>query len=197
MTYTKQMCGLIVLAGGKGSRMGYCDKARLVLQGETLIKRLERETEGFGERLLSRQGQLTEKTAFKVIQDKAVDCGPLAGIVATLEEAQYLQNVVIACDMPYMTEACLTWLVAHYKGEEALICRTQDGRIQPLCALYHKDCLPVFQKALQENKYSLMRAIEQMHYRVLDVPEQFTTCFYNMNTLDAYTQLTQEAPHKR
>jgi molybdopterin-guanine dinucleotide biosynthesis protein A len=63
--------------------------------------------------------------------------GPLAGLVAAFTHRPEAGWLLLACDMPLLGEAALSWLVAQ-RGEaiSALLPRTPDGWQQPVCAVY-------------------------------------------------------------
>lgn len=178
-------CGALVLAGGRGSRMGGREKALLTLGGETLLRRLERELAPFGEKLLSTNcPELARGTAFTPVADRQRDRGPLEGIAAALACCRSAALLVLPCDMPGYTEALGAWLLAQGEADwPAWVCRAADG-LHPLCGVYTRACLPALDRCLEAGVYRVSRALEAAGGRVLDTagspfpPETFA----NINT---------------
>jgi molybdopterin-guanine dinucleotide biosynthesis protein A len=64
--------------------------------------------------------------------------------------------LVLACDMPCVTSAILARLIEEYEGGDIVVPVTSDGRPQPLCALYHRSCLPEFHERLLSSHNKLV-----------------------------------------
>lgn len=183
MTFDR--CGALVLSGGRGSRMGGVEKALLLLDGETILHRLERELAPFSEKLLSTNDPaLARGTSFLPVADRRKDCGPLEGIAAALAAAKSPALLVLPCDMPGYTAALGEWILA--RGREdwpAWVCRAEDG-LHPLCGVYRRTALPRLEQCLEEGIFQVRRALERAGGRVLDTagspfpPETFA----NINT---------------
>ncbi len=98
---TKPAFSVLVLCGGKSSRMGR-DKALLQLDGETLLARSKR----LGETLGAQQ-VLVSRNEPGFIQDLVHDAGPMAGIAAALPHCLTNWLLVLPVDMPLLTAAAL------------------------------------------------------------------------------------------
>lgn len=95
----------IILAGGKGSRLGGIDKGMLALAGETLVERaIDRILPHVSEILISANRNLDTyaRLGFKVIPDEG--CGPLCGIRSGMLEAKFPHILSLPCDTPYFPE---------------------------------------------------------------------------------------------
>lgn len=132
MTLTHQSCGALVLAGGRGSRLGGVEKALLLLNGETLLHHLEQELSPFPEKLLSTNDPaLARGTSFLPVADRRKGCGPLEGIAAALSVAKSPALLVLPCDMP------------GYTAPWGNGCCPRDSRIGPPgCAAQPTACTP-------------------------------------------------------
>lgn len=187
-----QNCGALVLSGGRGSRMGGVEKALLLLNGETILHRLERELAPFREKLLSTNDPaLARGTSFRPVPDRQRDRGPLEGIAAGLSAAQSPALLVLPCDMPGYTAALGEWLLARGKEDwPAWVCKAEDG-LHPLCGVYTKAALPVLEQCLDEGIFQVRRALKLLGGRVLDTagspfpPEVFA----NLNTPEDLEQV--------
>jgi molybdopterin-guanine dinucleotide biosynthesis protein A len=129
-----------VLAGGKSSRMGR-DKAMLEIDGEPLIARATRLVNSvLGEAAVIAPTSGYETLGLKTIADDFPGHGPLGGIATALHVSRKPWNLVIACDLPYLTKPWLNYLVerALKSAADALVPMNVRGP-EPLCAMYHKN----------------------------------------------------------
>lgn len=127
-----------LLVGGKSTRMGR-DKAFVEFEGKTLLDRalsmLRRVTPEVA--LVGARDRFTGYGA--VVEDVFPNAGPLAGIHAALRATQTDMNLLLAVDLPLVSEALLRFLVRRAEKTAALatVPRTSDGW-QPLCAVYRR-----------------------------------------------------------
>ncbi|HET9410573.1 MAG TPA: molybdenum cofactor guanylyltransferase [Candidatus Dormibacteraeota bacterium] len=140
---------LLVLAGGSSRRMGR-PKAWLEV-GETILLRwvADRLAPDFAEVLVSfaEPEQLEQPVPYRVVFDRKLAAGPMAGIEAGLAAARIDPVFVIACDMPYVTIEVAAVAVAAARTCDAAVPRI-DGRPEPVCAAYRKSALRAITDAL-------------------------------------------------
>lgn len=139
---------VIVLAGGRASRLGGTSKPDVELHGKALLDHIldGLEVEGHvvvvGPEELARPGVL-------VTREEPAFGGPVAGIVAGMRALDQAGNqapmvAVVACDMPsaapLITDLCqeLDKAVSSVEGVYAL---TPDAQPQPLAAAYRTEPL--------------------------------------------------------
>ena len=127
----------VILAGGRNSRMGGIDKAFLRVGGETIFAR----TLGVLRRCFTHVvvvSNAPEKYAgysVDVTADELVGLGPLGGLHAALGRIPVDYAFVTACDMPYLREEPIRYLVSRLHNQDAIVPHW-DGDIEPLHALY-------------------------------------------------------------
>jgi molybdopterin-guanine dinucleotide biosynthesis protein A len=128
-----------VLAGGKSSRMGQ-DKALLALNGQPLLQRaayLVRAATGADAVVVGAKREGFADCAF--VSDDWPDAGPLGGIATALRVTDAEWNLIVACDMPYLTRAWLEFLIGRAQASAAdVVLVENNGRLEPLCAMYHR-----------------------------------------------------------
>jgi molybdenum cofactor guanylyltransferase len=137
---SRENVGGFVLAGGKSSRMGR-DKALLEIDGESLIARATRLVNSvLGEPLVIASTSGYQSLGLKTVPDDFPGYGPLGGIATALHVSTKPWNLVIACDLPYLSKPWLEYLIARaLKSEaDALVPMNVRGP-EPLCAMYHKN----------------------------------------------------------
>ena len=66
---------------------------------------------------------------------------PLVGIATALNSTKSPWNLILACDLPYLTAEWLDWLLARADNSSAQIVMPRtSGGLEPLAALYRKEC---------------------------------------------------------
>jgi molybdopterin-guanine dinucleotide biosynthesis protein A len=144
---------LLVLAGGQSSRMGR-PKAWLEV-GETTLLRwvVERLGPAFSEVVVSfaEPEQVERLVPFRLVFDRKLAAGPLAGLEAGLTAARHEVTFAVACDMPYVTPNVAEMAVAAARGCDAAMPRV-NGRAEPVCAAYRRSALPAVTAALDAGR---------------------------------------------
>jgi molybdopterin-guanine dinucleotide biosynthesis protein A len=143
-----------ILAGGASSRMG-TDKARLRLGGLTLVEATAGALSQIAARVRvvsSRHGE--ELCGLGVVPDFYEDCGALGGLHSALRHAESPWVAVVSCDLPFVTGDLFGRLVSFVReGVEAVVPVQEDGRVQPLCALYERrPSLEIAERLLREGE---------------------------------------------
>jgi molybdopterin-guanine dinucleotide biosynthesis protein A len=130
----------LVLAGGASRRMGQ-DKASLALHGRPQLEwARELLARHCNEVFISiRAGQHDDpvRRGQPVIVDTHDGAGPIAGIAAAQAAHPGHAWLVLACDLPFVDDACIETLVSHRDGRPVVaFASTHDGLPEPLCAIY-------------------------------------------------------------
>ena len=128
-----------ILVGGRSSRMG-ADKARAESDGRALALRVADKAAAAVGGNVSMVGDpsLYAELGLPVVADRFPGQGPLAGIEAALAVTTCDANIIIACDMPAVRENLLEELFA--AGGDCAVPQHDDGRVEPLCAVYQRRC---------------------------------------------------------
>ena len=130
--------GAIILAGGKSSRMG-TNKALLKINDMTNIERiLTNISPVFPDPILvTNDPGVYHFLGLKTVSDYFPGKGPLAGIHAGLIASSAEVNVVIACDMPFVSAELAAALVKNSRDYDAVV-PVIGGRQHPLFAVFKK-----------------------------------------------------------
>lgn len=143
MTTPEKIWGL-VLAGGKSTRMG-SDKALLKQGGETQLSRVVTLLEAHVDRVFvstrAEQAGDTERGKFEQIVDRYEELGPVAGILSALDSHKDVSWLVLACDLPNIDEATVTYLLENCSAGHPVTAYESviDGLPEPLCAVYRPE----------------------------------------------------------
>jgi molybdopterin-guanine dinucleotide biosynthesis protein A len=177
---TSLSCGALILAGGRGRRIGY-DKKQLRLSEETVIDHLLAllQTE-FSEVIVSSNTPFA-RPGVLVVGD-TLGAGPLAGIYSALCVAKSDYLYVTACDMPFISRACVVALkeaVAAGGGFDAAVTRRADGFLEPFNALYAKTCIDKIRSLLTDGQYKMGMLLESLNLHITDNYDE--RVFFNIN----------------
>jgi molybdopterin-guanine dinucleotide biosynthesis protein A len=147
---SKKNVGGYVLAGGKSSRMGR-DKALLEIDGESLLVRATRLVRAvLSEPVVIASTPGYEALGLKIVADDFPGYGPLGGIATALHVSSRPWNLVIACDLPYLTKPWLEYLIERaLKSEADAVVPMNVRGPEPLCAMYHRNAQVRIRTAVQ------------------------------------------------
>jgi molybdopterin-guanine dinucleotide biosynthesis protein A len=166
------------------------DKAFLEFDGQTLLERALTLTTTVCDRvrIVGDPAKFANYEAESVIADIFPGCGPLAGIHTALVHTSCELNLMLAVDMPFVSQELLSFLLAAAASNAALVTvpRVQDG-LQPLCAVYRRDFAGVAEQALRAGKYKIDAAFPDVLTKVIEEDELTEAgfsarSFFNMNT---------------
>jgi molybdopterin-guanine dinucleotide biosynthesis protein A len=141
--------GGFILAGGESSRMGR-DKALLEWDGEPLLLRAARLLGPLvGAPLVIAPPARYENLGLRLVADDNPGLGPLGGIATALRISLHPWNLVIGCDLPYLTPEWLAFLIerALASSADAALPVSAAGA-EPLCAMYHRRAADAISAAL-------------------------------------------------
>lgn len=198
----------LVLAGGRGSRMGGAEKGLLRFCGQALaqvaLQRLRHQS-GFAlvDCAINANRQLARYSAFgvPVWPDQVGDfAGPLAGFAAGMQHCRTPWLLTVPCDVPLLPLDLLARLAQGVQSQQAdlAMAAAPDAagvlRLQPVFCLLQTALLP-----------SLLRYIEQGGSRVqdwsrqqrcvvvpFDAPTDDPNAFHNLNSCDQLLALQAE-----
>jgi molybdopterin-guanine dinucleotide biosynthesis protein A len=182
----------IVLAGGKGGRLGR-DKTLEKVGRHTLIQRIMDCLVLICDEIVVviAPGQPEPSLSIKarVVVDLYPGRGALGGIYTGLVASDSFYNLVVACDMPFLNPSLLRYLIQVSPGFDVIIPRDREGKLEPLHALYSKNCLAPINKQIQQGELKLDGFLGQVKVRYVDETEtdEFDPkhlSFFNINTPD-------------
>lgn len=143
----------LVLAGGRGLRMGGADKGLVDFQGRPLVASvIAALAPQVDEVLLSANRNLQQYAAFGYpvfADDIAGFAGPLAGLHAGLARARHALVATSPCDTPLLPPDLVSRLYAALLADDAEIAvATAGGRIHPVFCLCRRALLPALEAYL-------------------------------------------------
>ncbi len=159
-----------ILAGGQSSRMGR-DKATLEIGGVTMLDRTTALLRGVGIEavIVGAPKPFAEATGAGVLEDEWPGAGPLGGIVTALRASQKSWNLIVACDLPYLTREWLEFLVARGLSSKAdAVVPMNEGGPEPLCAMYAKTAETPLVAAFESGGRGVIQALTHIRVEYLE-----------------------------
>jgi len=159
------------------------DKALLPYRGATLAQTVAQTVRAAAGNVTlvgspNRHGHL----GYGIVPDVYAGEGPLGGILTALQQSSADWNLMVACDMPGLTVDFLGQLLdaADTCEGDALVPAGPSGRLEPLCAVYHRRSLQGLYAAFARGVRKVALALEEVRWVAWPVPE--LSCFQNVNT---------------
>lgn len=186
----------IILAGGQSSRMG-TNKALLTIDGKTVIEKIVGECK----KITSQQLIVTNTFSdyafldLPMVADRLKGKGPLAGFQAGLSAVTTQKNLIVACDMPFISAQVGSELLTDLTEYDVVIPKIA-GQLHPLFAAYRKSCLEHINKSLDDGILQIRHFFKEVNVKIKtekDFKNFTTSAFFNMNYPQEYEKATKLA----
>jgi molybdopterin-guanine dinucleotide biosynthesis protein A len=172
MTYSA-----IILAGGRGKRMGYREKSMMVINGQPLITYVKKSLEKVVDEIIisvrdKAQGELLDTIlpGYTYACDEFENTGPLAGILSGLTLCKNEFCFIAACDMPFINGNVVKMLFSMSEAHDAAIPRWQDGFLEPLHSVYRcETMIRETKKAIESGESIILAPIFRMNVNYIDI----------------------------
>ena len=159
-------------------------KALIPIEGTTLLERTVQTARCITEDIL-----LIGEPAFAVpatvstvpiLRDLHAGIGPVGGLETMLSELVGQSCLLLACDMPKLSEALLRRIASAAGDFDAAVCRTA-GRRHPCCGLYRPSVLPYLQSAVEAGRFSMMTLLDELRIMAIDLTGEDARAVENWN----------------
>src|ERR1700737_3888460 len=170
-----------VLAGGRSARMGR-DKALLPYRGTTLLEHIASIVrQAAGTAAIIGDAHRYREVGYPVYPDQVPQCGPIGGIYTALSVTSSDWNLVVACDMPMLSSPVVRRLIEH-SVQSPGVCIVgvgPGGEPHPLCAVYHRRCLPLLDQATRDKRFRRRGLLRELNAEQVALD---ATALANVNT---------------
>ncbi len=187
----------VILAGGASTRMK-SNKALLPHRGERFIERIHRQMSTIFREIIvvTNNPETYLFLPCRMVPDLYPAMCSLAGIHSGLVHCGTRHIFVVGCDMPDLNKALIRYLVSMTDESDVIIPEGPNG-LEPLHAVYGKDCLPSMERNLSEGKRKISSCFEGLRVTVLPCREVAAIdpafeSFRNINTPGEYFRLRRE-----
>jgi molybdopterin-guanine dinucleotide biosynthesis protein A len=169
------MISALILVGGLGTRVNGYPKYLFTYENKTFLERQTEELRSCSDEILivcrdeDQIAVLPVLNQVRYIQDLRKGQGPAGGIHSGAWHAGGEYFFVTACDMPFLSCIVIRYLINAVKGFDAAVPVWEDGRYEPLCAVYRRDAVREFYEKNDERRLSSL--IQDLHTRYIPVQE--------------------------
>ena len=185
---------LILLAGGKSSRMG-CNKAELKFQGKTFTELLIEKAKALGIEKIYLSGFEKEAEKVQVVWDLYPERGPLGGVHACLKAMKTPYALVLPVDVPQIPVNVLELLICGHETylmeEKELPFLLKHGeRQENLIGIYPAEMTDFIEEEIKEHSAAVHRMLKSYGtvWFEVDVPQWQVE---NLNTWENYEHLLE------
>jgi molybdopterin-guanine dinucleotide biosynthesis protein A len=184
----------IILAGGKSSRMKE-DKGLAIFNGKRLVEHvIDKVKNSVSEILIITSNPVYQQLGYQCVEDKMKDKGPLGGIYTGLLHSSRKKNLLLGCDMPFVSENLINHLIMNC-GEEDVLFTEHRGKAEPLFSVYDKTCIPIILSSLKSGKLKITEALHELHTKKIcfDKENWFSgNEFANINSLEEWKKYSMD-----
>jgi molybdopterin-guanine dinucleotide biosynthesis protein A len=164
-----------IMAGGESSRMGV-DKGLLEIAGVPMIVRAARLVESVvgAPAVVVGTPEKYRALGLRAIADDGPRCGPLGGIATALRASDAEWNLIVACDLPYLTRKWLEYLLQRARDSDAEavvplnLAPANKRGAEPLCAVYHKGAEQAMRRALERGVRKVTDGLAELRVEVIE-----------------------------
>lgn len=161
----------ILLAGGKSTRMGE-DKGLVLFNGMMMAEHVLAAAKKIASHILIiTTNPAYSRFGYTCIEDQLKDRGPLGGIYTGLMASSTQKNIVLGCDMPFLSDRLLKELVSNFADEDVLLTE-HKGLAEPLCSVYDKKCAAHIMSVLEQNQFKITSALAGLKTRVISFDKE-------------------------
>ncbi len=185
---------IAILAGGKSSRMG-TDKSFVPLLGKTLIQHVLDRVGSLGLPviLITNRPADYAPLGLPMFGDLLPEKGSLGGLYTAIACSPTAYTLCVACDMPFLNPALLTYLISLREGYDVIVPRL-GGFPEALHAVYSKNCLEPIREKLAQNQLKAISFYGKVRLRFVEEDEvrRFDPAlrsFVNVNTPEELARL--------
>ncbi|MCJ7670228.1 MAG: molybdenum cofactor guanylyltransferase [Dehalococcoidia bacterium] len=194
----------IILAGGKSLRLGQ-SKALQAIGGKSLIQWVVDHLAILSTEIIiaTAHGEAipcSSAVRIKTVADIYPRKGPLGGIYSGLIASSSSQAIVVGCDTPFLSVSLLEYMTQTLADYDIALPRIGE-MVEPLCAVYSKNCLAPIQELLEQNELGISKLFSMVKVKYVEEaeinsfdPEHLS--FFNINSQDDLTRARKLAAEK-
>lgn len=136
--------------------------------------------------IVTNEMELFKNFHAKIYCDLIPDRGALGGLYSGIFHSSSPHVFCVGCDMPFLRAPTIRYLINKIEDDDVIVPKTRDG-LQPLHAIYSKNCLIPIRATLEQGRYKIIdfyprvkvKTIDEDEFRSLDPTLE---SFINVNT---------------
>jgi molybdopterin-guanine dinucleotide biosynthesis protein A len=192
-----------ILAGGASERMGQ-DKALLELGGVPMVMRAGQlaQPQVISVSIVAPRERY-EHLDLRILPDHWPGAGPLGGIATALGATPVDWNLILGCDLPYLTPEWVAWLISRALKSRAQAVVPESPRgLEPLAAMYHRSCRESLAAAVERGVRRVTQGLSEILFERVSLEEWGAldpegTLFENVNTPSDYAEARRRIKARR
>jgi molybdopterin-guanine dinucleotide biosynthesis protein A len=164
-------CSGVILAGGQNKRFMGRNKAFCEINGQRIIDRIFSVFKSIFDDiiLVTNSPELYLDWDVTIVTDIYPVRSSITGIHTGLFYARHPYAFCSACETPFLKKELVECVISRIKPNFDLILPETTAGLEPLCAVYSKDCLTLMEQKIQENKLKIQRIFSKK--RIMKIPE--------------------------
>jgi molybdenum cofactor guanylyltransferase len=182
-------CTGVILAGGKNSRLPGGKKTFKKIGDRTILDNISRLFADLFKEIIIVVNEPEEFAGLNmsIVTDIIPLKCALAGLHAGLFYSSYPYAYVTACDTPFVKKSVVEHIVGEIEPSyDVIIPRTDDG-LEPLSAVYSRDCIPLIENNLEKNivmikKFFRKKKVKEIPVEQLKALDPDMRFILNINT---------------
>jgi molybdopterin-guanine dinucleotide biosynthesis protein A len=183
----------VVLAGGRGRRMGGLDKGLMLFHGRPLVAYSIDALKAVADHVLvsaNRHVDAYAELGYPVIADADDQFdGPLAGLLSAMQNAKTSYVLSVPCDCPLIRGELLGRLYTTLRAQKAEVCVAHDGeRVHPVIMIVQRSLAPSLADYLAAGERKVETWLRR-HRLVLADFRDHPEVFVNVNTREDLARL--------
>lgn len=180
-----------ILAGGKSSRMGK-DKAFMKVNQKSFLTTIVDELNVFKEVLVSVESrERFSHLPYLFVEDIVKGIGPVEGIRQILSKSKSFYTFICATDMIFLKKEIVGYIAQFISSDYDCYVISSENGLHPLCAIYSKNTLKLFEESINKENYKLMDIISKLKtkYIQLEYSNFSEKILTNINTAEDYEKI--------
>lgn len=177
----------VILAGGRGQRMGGRDKGTVIYRGKPLIEHVIERLQPQTDQIMisaNRNVEFYRQYGYPVLADDLGDYwGPLAGIATAMKFGKSELLLTAPCDTPFLPADLLARLSEALDDDRDLVMAEDNQRIHPVIALLRCRLRDRLIADLGQGERKVMRWMQSQRWGVAGFGDQ-SELFANINSPD-------------
>lgn len=161
----EEVLSMIILAGGRSSRMGR-DKSDLIYNQQTFLEIQIKKGRELGVEDILVSGYRGLQCSAPVIPDRLKQRGPLAGLESCLRQAKYRRCLVLSVDVPLVSTEELRGLIQKDRENSAPVTiLSHNQKQEPLIGVYGTELADMMAEELEKGKGSVFAFLRKNGFR--------------------------------
>jgi molybdopterin-guanine dinucleotide biosynthesis protein A len=105
--------------------------------------------------IISTSSNAYQSFGLKTVPDEIPGIGPMGGIFSALMQSKTEKNLVLSCDLPFVSKELLSFILKNSEGYQVAVPWQGNQHYEPLCGFYHVSVLDQMNAFIKKSNYKL------------------------------------------